>query len=359
MLAATGTEAPSFTALDPPQPPWQFVGRAGLAGPHREIKCSMRYWWVNHKQTYRQEIGGRYIWSPKTRSNGSRNQSYDNMRLVLPGDIVFSYAGAQIRQIGIITRPAASCPKPPEFGSAGIKWAQDGWMVPVDWHSLPQPLRPKQIIADLGPHLPSKHSPLNPETGDGYQHIYLAAVPDGMANALLAHLGAWRADVLQLATGAGDDDGAVRDVDDALEAEVQNDPGLDDTTRKAVVDARRGQGRFRLNVETVERSCRVSGVTDPRLLRAGHIKPWRSCVTSTERLDGSNGLLLCPNADHLFDRGYISFTDDGAVLVSPLVDAAQLALLGIALPLLNVGAFSPQQAIYLAFHRENVFLRGR
>jgi hypothetical protein len=46
----------------------------------------MAYWWGNHKQTYRQEVDGQYIWSPKTKSNVSCNQSYDNLRLVVPGD---------------------------------------------------------------------------------------------------------------------------------------------------------------------------------------------------------------------------------------------------------------------------------
>ena len=72
----------------------------------------MPFWWVNHKQTYRQEVGGRYIWSPKTKRDGSRNVSYDNLRRVLPGDLIFSCAGGEIRQLGIVTRPAASCPKP-------------------------------------------------------------------------------------------------------------------------------------------------------------------------------------------------------------------------------------------------------
>jgi putative restriction endonuclease len=130
------------------------------------------------------------------------------------------------------------------------------------------------------------------EEGDGYQHVYLAAVPDGMAEVLLARLGTWGVDVLRIARGAGDHDGAVRRVDDALETKIQSDPGLDETTRRAVIEARRGQGRFRLNVEAIEKACRVTGVTDPRLLRASHIKPWRSCTTSTERLDGGNGLLL-------------------------------------------------------------------
>ncbi|ANY82152.1 hypothetical protein BB934_27730 (plasmid) [Microvirga ossetica] len=135
---------------------------------------------------------------------------------------------------------------------------------------------------------------------------------------------------------------------------------MDETTQRAVIEARRGQDRFRLNVETVEQPCRVTGVTDPRLLRASHIKPWRSCATSAERLGGNNGLLLCPNVDHLFDRGYISFHDDGRILVSPLVDATQIARLGISTaPQLNVVAFSARQATYLAFHRESVFLHGR
>ena len=228
------------------------------------------------------------------------------MRRVLTGDIVFSYAQAEIRQLGIVTRPAASCPKPAEFGKVGTNWAHDGWMVPVDWHAIPQPLRPKDLIADLRPHLPETYGPLNPITGNGAQHIYLAAVSDGMAGVLLSHLGGWSAELLRVAQLTGDDDGAVRAVDDALEGEVRNDRDLDETTRRAVIEARRGQGRFRLSVEALEHRCRISGVSDTRLLRASHIKPWRSCSTTAERLDGNNGLLLCPNVDHLFDRGYIS-----------------------------------------------------
>jgi hypothetical protein len=180
-----------------------------------------------------------------------------------------------------------------------------------------------------------------------------------MAGVLVSRLGTWAADLLRVAQGTGDDDGAVRGVDDALEDGVRDDPDLDETTRRAVIEARRGQGRFRLNVEAVEQRCRISGVSDLRLLKASHIKPWRSCSTTAERLDGNNGLLLCPNVDHLFDRGYISFEDKGRVLISPLVDAAQVALLGVSTaPPLHVGPFNVGQTGYLAFHRDSVFLHG-
>lgn len=39
----------------------------------------MQYWWVNHNQTYKQEIEGGYIWSPKTNRNGSYNHSYSKI----------------------------------------------------------------------------------------------------------------------------------------------------------------------------------------------------------------------------------------------------------------------------------------
>lgn len=63
----------------------------------------MAYWWVNHKQTFSNEIEGGYIWSPKENSNGSRNQTYINLTLTRPGDIVFSYASGKIKAIGVVT----------------------------------------------------------------------------------------------------------------------------------------------------------------------------------------------------------------------------------------------------------------
>ena len=51
----------------------------------------MRYWWVNQNQTYRAEVRGSFMWSPKQNANGARNQFYDNMRAVSSGDVVFSF----------------------------------------------------------------------------------------------------------------------------------------------------------------------------------------------------------------------------------------------------------------------------
>lgn len=62
----------------------------------------MRYWWVNQNQTYRQEIQGGYLWSPKRNANGARNPFYESMREVSPGDI-----GVLI--CGYLTQAIAAC----------------------------------------------------------------------------------------------------------------------------------------------------------------------------------------------------------------------------------------------------------
>jgi hypothetical protein len=95
-------------------------------------------------------------------------------------------------------------------------------------------------------------------------------------------------------------------------------------------------------------------------LRASHCKPWRD-ANNDERLDGENGLLLTPDVDHLFDRGFISFEDNGTLLVSPVVHREALHRMGLDEELLrrNVGGFSEGQRSYLAFHRDSVFLEAR
>src|SRR5690606_14090637 len=141
--------------------------------------------------------------------------------------------------------------------------------------------------------------------------------------------------------------------------QVIADRSIPETTRQAVVLARRGQGLFKQNVQRIETRCRVTGVDQIEHLRASHCKPWRD-ASNTERLDGDNGLLLTPYVDHLFDRGFISFEDTGKVLVSPVAHHESMRRMGLEDALRrNVGAFSEGQRSYLAFHRDSVFLQSR
>jgi predicted restriction endonuclease len=87
------------------------------------------------------------------------------------------------------------------------------------------------------------------------------------------------------------------------------------TDREALVKQRVVQGRFRFSLlQTWHGACSATGASDASMLVASHIKPWRLCLDG-ERLDPYNGLLLSPNLDQAFDKGYISFADDGSLLI--------------------------------------------
>lgn len=117
-----------------------------------------------------------------------------------------------------------------------------------------------------------------------------------------------------------------------------------DLFRKALLDYWQGK-------------CCVTGLAVEGLLRASHIKPWAKCDSTEERLDVFNGLLLAPHVDALFDGGWISFADDGSVLVSPLLGAEAREALGV-LAGWNVAGFSPAHVRYLAYHRQHEWRSG-
>jgi putative restriction endonuclease len=308
----------------------------------------MRYWWVNQNQTFVSEFQGGFLWSPKTRADGARNPFYDTMREVQPGDVVFSFCDTLIRAVGVAMRRAETAPKP-DFGNIGLNWAAEGWLVEVEFHRLTQPIRPKDHIDELRPYLPPKYSPLQPN-GNGVQSIYLTEVPEPLAYVLRALIGPQYGTVVRDLT----------EIDLSL-AEPPPEPyvfegrtDLKETTKVQLIRARNGQGVFRANVRLNETACRVTRVTDPKHLRASHIKPWAK-ADDTERLHGCNGLLLAPHVDHLFDDGFISF-DQERLIISRHLEKSVLEKWSIS-PDVDVGKFNREQARFLEYHRDIVLRR--
>lgn len=182
------------------------------------------------------------------------------------------------------------------------------------------------------------------------QSIYLTEVPDSLADALIGLIGQAYLDTLA-------DIVASPSVPDAAEFEEPDEDRfiIGPTFREQIVRARRGRGVFRSNVLLREEHCRVTKVEDQKHLKASHIKPWRN-ATDAERLDGSNGLLLSPHIDHLFDSGYITFSNDQRMLIVPEMRSELLDKWSID-ESVNVGEFSREQSAYLDYHRTNVFKR--
>jgi predicted restriction endonuclease len=128
---------------------------------------------------------------------------------------------------------------------------------------------------------------------------------------------------------------------------------------EALTEVRRriGQDLFREALfEYWGGACAVTGLSVPELLRASHAKPWAES-TDAERLDVYNGLLLAVHLDALFDRGLITFGDDGVGEFSPQLPAVAIAALGLGAGVLRLRHVQPGHRQYLAYHRANVFRR--
>lgn len=119
---------------------------------------------------------------------------------------------------------------------------------------------------------------------------------------------------------------------------------------------RKGQALFRARLLEDCPYCPITSVSDDRLLIASHIKPWQ-VSDEQERIDPKNGLLLTPTMDRLFDQGFISFSDEKTLLLSPFLSPKtyeKLALKeGKPVPLLPIEG----RRSYLDYHRAHVLKR--
>ena len=318
----------------------------------------MRYWWVNQNQTYKHEVGGGYLWSPKRNSNGARNPFYESLREVSPGDLIFSFKDTRILAIGIAQSYCWENPKPIEFGNSGQNWENIGWKVKVNFTEIKNAIRPKEHMTVLGPYLPDKYSPLQPN-GNGLQSLYLTELPIPFAEVLIGLIGheaSYLSSAAEVVVPALADD--LEFWESKMESDIVSDTSVIETEKLSIVKARVGQGVFRERVSLIEKKCRITGVDNPVHLIASHCKPWRDS-NNQERLDGENGLLLTPSIDHLFDRGFIGFENNGRLIISPVAHRPSLQLMGIdTAQTVNVGNFSSGQQKFLEFHRKSVFLES-
>jgi len=180
-------------------------------------------------------------------------------------------------------------------------------------------------------------------------------VPTALAEVLIGLVGQEVAPITLLATKVKPV--SMDDLDSwerKMEQAVVDDPLIPETDRLAIIRARKGQGLFKERVGRIESKCRITGVENPVHLVASHCKPWRDS-TNEERLNGENGLLLTPSIDHLFDRGFIGFEDNGRLIISPVAHRPSLQRMGIdTTKAVNVGVFTSGQKQFLDFHRNAV-----
>lgn len=124
------------------------------------------------------------------------------------------------------------------------------------------------------------------------------------------------------------------------------------TEAERLIIQRVGQHIFRDRLMTYwQGRCPLTGITDPALLRASHIVAWRECTSDSERLNVHNGLLLSALWDAAFDRGLVTFNDDGCPQFSATLSKPACAELRWQTPL----PLTDNHRSRLAWHRKEVF----
>lgn len=123
---------------------------------------------------------------------------------------------------------------------------------------------------------------------------------------------------------------------------------------KVLSKARRGQGKYREDLLHMCPYCPITMVSDERILIASHIKPWAHS-SDEEKIDPFNGFMFTPTFDYLFDRGFLSFTDDKKTKLSPFLSKMTYSKLGISDNKLFHNLPIDDRENYLEYHRTQIF----
>lgn len=103
---------------------------------------------------------------------------------------------------------------------------------------------------------------------------------------------------------------------DSILYSVKEEEQNDNYVRKYLTKVRIGQGAFRVQLtDAYNRRCSISGEKTLPVLEAAHIKPHSESGPNKV----SNGILLRSDMHKLYDAGYLTFTEDYKVEISPRI----------------------------------------
>ena len=133
-------------------------------------------------------------------------------------------------------------------------------------------------------------------------------------------------------------------------------PGL---TIDVTVKERVNQQFFREAVlSSYQTRCCITGINEPTLLIASHIKPWKDSDPLTERTNPSNGLCLNALHDRAFDQGLITVLPDYTVRVSSKIrgiDGGGILLRSNGQKITLPDRFCPKKE-FLEYHNDMIFV---
>ena len=293
----------------------------------------MAFFWVNIGGSYKEVQEQNYLWAPQygMDKNGKRFllPSWETMKYVKSGDIIFCNKDREI--VYVATAIANSEPAPRPHNRSFDKWEREGTRVNLELTVLDHPIDISQFC-DIFINVFNELSKpkVFAETGSCTQ-TYMCEIPEAAARMVASF------------------------IQDDVSLDFSNGPTkvkeATGSSKQTTILARVGHGPYREKLFRIWGGrCAVTGIAVGSILNASHIVSW-SISNEKEKVDPYNGLPLIPNLDRLFDRGMISFDDNGCLLYKPgTVDL----LRDLKIPLNSkIEGLFEQNKKYLQRHRVN------
>jgi putative restriction endonuclease len=133
--------------------------------------------------------------------------------------------------------------------------------------------------------------------------------------------------------------------------------GLD---KERMVKTRINQSFFRKTIlASYNFKCCITGISNPKLLVAGHIRPWN--IDSKNRMNPQNGLCMNPLHDRAFELGYLTITEDFIIQISSKLKSSkdnetQYQFLKFhGQPMILPNRFLPEKE-FLKYHNDERFI---
>ncbi|WP_162463100.1 HNH endonuclease [Paenibacillus psychroresistens] len=293
----------------------------------------MNYFIVFQGQSYTDARSGGYLWAPTKNEQSQTFHYWTSMTKVLKGDLIFNSVGGLLLDLITATEDNKEQEKPINF-DRNESWRNHGWYVKADYIRVNNPIRYIDYKDDISKLQAQIHAPFNINGGGNQGYLY--EISEQFADFLLGLIGHSRPD----------------EVDIIQQIENELPPDLDTTEKERIVKTRIGQGIFKTKLLKFGCNCKLCPINNIDFLTASHTKPWKDS-NNHERLDEYNGFLLCPAHNTLFDRGYISFNDDGRIMVSKFLDDQSIMFLNVQVD--KVIDLLEGHKKYLTHHRESVF----
>lgn len=298
-------------------------------------KCPSFYW-VNLGDSHKEVLEYSFLWAPSHTLNEKGketiNAGWKSVPNVKQGDVIFCHQNKRIIFVAVANKDAYESKRPESRKYE--RWKEDGYKIEVSLKPLGHPLSTDCFKDDfIELHNRNCNPTLFASDGRAAQ-LYMISLPASGGSMIMDALGEQAIEIQDTIYETKDD---------------EKRPG--GSVRETIVKARIGQGKFREDLLKLwNDECPITGVNAPELLIASHIVSWQ-LSNSSEKVDPYNGLPLSPNVDKLFDRGDISFSDDGKIITKDTFDKTLLDKLGIDIESSIIGLTDKHRA-YLARHRE-------